>query len=252
MTGLLISAMTFGQATPPDNYTSNSKVNYVRTWVAKAPEQSPATLVTRPLRDVQQATAFFDGLGRPLQTVVKQGSLTTGSSPVDMVSAITYDEFGREKYKYLPSPANNAGANTSINDGFFKLNPFPQQVQFYNSQLDGQAGETNVGPNSRNWAYGQTKFESSPLNRVEETFAPGANWVGTSGQVNEANRRSTKIKHYFNTATDDVKIWSITDVANGWGPMQLPVYIPPTNSIKPYSLMNRVNRSLSSKTIKAR
>ncbi|WP_315817069.1 DUF6443 domain-containing protein [Paraflavitalea speifideaquila] len=95
--------------------------------------------------------------------MVKQGSLTTGSSPVDMVNAVVYDEFGREQYKYLPFSANNAGSNPSVNDGLFKANPFQQQAQFYNNQLTGQPGETSVGSNSLNWAYGQTIFEASPL-----------------------------------------------------------------------------------------
>ena len=40
------------------------------------------------------STQYFDGLGRPVQKVVKQGSLKTNSSPVDLVKA-AYDEFGR-------------------------------------------------------------------------------------------------------------------------------------------------------------
>ncbi len=134
-----------------------------------------------------------------------------------MVSAVVYDEFGREQYKYLPFGANNAGSNPSINDGLFKANPFQQQAQFYNNQLTGQSGETNVGPNNLNWAYGQTTFEASPLNRVQETFAPGVSWVGTNPQASEANRHSIKTKYYFNTPSDDVKQWRVDDVTNSWG-----------------------------------
>jgi RHS repeat-associated protein len=200
----------------PSAYSSGSRVNYVRTWDATAPEQDPVTLVTRPLKDVKQTTAYMDGLGRPLETVVKNGSLTTGSAPVDMVSAVVYDEFGRERYKYLPFAANNAGSNSSINDGLFKLNPFAQQVQFYNSQLTGQPGETNVGVNQLNWAYGRTDFEASPLNRVQESFAPGSSWIGTSNRA-EADRRSVKTKYYINTASDSVRLWTVTDVPNDFG-----------------------------------
>jgi hypothetical protein len=65
--------------------------------------------------------------------MTKQGSLITGGAAVDMVSSNLYDEFGREQYKYLPTHANNTGANASIGDGNFKLNPFAQQAAFYNS-----------------------------------------------------------------------------------------------------------------------
>lgn len=201
----------------PNPIGANAKVNYVRTWDATAPDTSRSSLPGRPLKDVKQTTAYFDGLGRPLQTVLKQGSLTTGSSPVDMVTAVTYDEFGREQQKYLPFGANTTGGNASVSDGLLKLNPFQQQVAFYNTQLAGQTTEVNIGPNSQNWAYGQTKFESSPLNRVEETFAPGISWVGSASQATEANRRSVKMKINFNTPADDVKIWTVMDVANNWG-----------------------------------
>ncbi|PZR07016.1 MAG: hypothetical protein DI539_24180, partial [Flavobacterium psychrophilum] len=221
--GIFITVPGFTQAPTaiPDNYTQSIKINYIRIWDATAPEQNPATLILRPLKDVKQNTAYFDGLGRPLQTVVKQGSLTTGNSPVDLVSPIAYDELGREKYKYLPFAANNAGSNTSLDDGRLKMNVFQQQVQFYNAQLAGQTGETNVGGNSLNWAYSQTSFEASPLNRVQESFSPGANWVGTAHQTSEANRHSVKNKYYFNTSSDDVKKWTITaptgGPGTGWG-----------------------------------
>ena len=205
-------------------YSNTIKVNYIRTWDALAPEQTPANLPGRNLQDVRQTTAWFDGLGRPIQTVVKKGSLvtnpanpTSSAGAVDLVSAVVYDEFSREQRKYLPFGANNAGSNPNINDGLFKLNPFQQQAQFYNTQLTGQPGETNVGPNSLNWAYGQTNFEASPLNRVQENFAPGAAWVGSAWQTPESNHYSIKTKYLFNTITDSVKIWTVTDVANNWG-----------------------------------
>ncbi|MDF2189979.1 DUF6443 domain-containing protein [Paraflavitalea sp. CAU 1676] len=205
--------------TPQIPYEGNAKVNYIRTWEASAPEQNAATLTGRPLKDVKQGTTYVDGLGRPIQTVVKQGSLATGASggPTDLVIAVVYDGFSREKFKYLPFAANNKDGNTSINDGLFKLNPFQQQVQFYNNQLTGQPLETNVGTGSLNWAYGQTTFETSPLNRTLESFAPGSSWVGTAGDATEANRHSVKAKYYFNTATDDVKIWKVIDSVNKWG-----------------------------------
>jgi RHS repeat-associated protein len=220
----LLLLQTVAQAqtpvTPPAAHNSNIKVNYVRTWEALAPEQNPATLPGRNLEDVRQTTAYFDGLGRPWQTIIKKGSLatnpnapTSSASAVDLVTAVVYDEFSREKYKYIPF-----GANSS--DGLFKLDPFQQQIQFYNTQLSGQPGETNVGGNL-NWAYGQTNFESSPLNRVQEVFAAGANWVGTASQGSEANRHSIKSKYYLNTSIDDVKSWTVTDapggVGTGWG-----------------------------------
>jgi len=40
-------------------------------------------------------------------------------------------------------------------------------------------------------------------------MAPGNSWVG--------NNKGTEAKYWINTATDDVKIWNVTDVANTFG-----------------------------------
>jgi RHS repeat-associated protein len=199
------------------NYFPSTPVNYVRTWDAMAPEQDANKIMTRPLKDVKQATQYIDGLGRPIQTVVKEGSLetttgTTGTTGIkkDMVSAMVYDEFGREQYKFLPFVASTTGTNTSVSDGAFKLNPFQQQAAFYtdatnpNNPIKGQ-GET--------YFYGKTNFEPSPLNRVMDTYAPGTSWVGSEANTTEAQRRNVQMKYAINTPADDVKIWTVTDNA---------------------------------------
>lgn len=193
--------------TPPTAYPSNTTVNYIRTWDAKAPEDNVNTLKMKPVKAVQQATQYFDGLGRPLQSVIKQGSSITNPSniisvanAVDIISTVIYDEFGRECYKYLPTPS-------TASDGSFKLDPFAQQADFY--------GGTNspIAEQEETFYYSQTNFEASPLNRVTETFAPGNSWVGTQHQTAETNRRSVKTKYFANTGIDDVRIWRVTDAS---------------------------------------
>ena len=194
------------QIIAPAPYSTNVTFNYIRTWDATAPISNSDVLITRGLKDVRQTTQYFDGLGRPIQTVVKQGSLTTGINAVDLVTPIIYDSIGREHYKYLSFASNNAGGNFSINDGGFKLNPFQQDSTFDKVQF---SDETCY--------YSQAIFEPSPLNRVLESFAPGDNWVGSSGQGGENNRRSVKTKYWMNTVVDSVRIWTVTDVANKFG-----------------------------------
>ncbi|MFZ4771328.1 MAG: DUF6443 domain-containing protein, partial [Ferruginibacter sp.] len=171
----------------PPVYPTGSLINFVRTWDASAPEQDGNVLMNRALRDVKMTTQYIDGLGRPIQTVVKEGSLNTGSSPTDIVSSIVYDEFGREKIKYMPF------AEPVFNNGLFKTNPFTAQANFYSSQLTGQSGETSP-VNSPNWAYSLTNFEASPLNRPEKSMSPGASWVGSS--------RGVEMKYWINTLDD--------------------------------------------------
>lgn len=204
---LLPAVSTFSQDADPDvvkpvPYTGSTG-NFVRTWSANAPITDPNVLVGRPLHDVKQSTVYYDGLGRPLQTVARQGSLISGSTPVDLVNPVVYDEFGRETRKYLPFAANSTGGNASVTDGLFKLNPFDQQKYFYsdnntNSPVKSQ-GET--------FYYGKTEFEPSPLNRVDRTYAPGNSWVNQG--------KGVKMKYYLNTATDSVRIWNVTDGATG-------------------------------------
>lgn len=197
--------------TVPATYPSGIPRSYIRTWDATAPEQSPNTLMTRAIRDAKQTTQYFDGLGRPLQTVAKQGSFPTGGSAVDMTSMVEYDEFGREQFKYLSSPANSFGSNPSTTDGNFKLNPFAQQAEFYKNTY----GSSPVAGQNETVFYGQIIFEVSPLNRVMESAATGDSWTGTLADGNASNNRSVKIKYCVNTATDAVRIWDVTAGAIG-------------------------------------
>jgi RHS repeat-associated protein len=204
--GIACTLSIKAQQITPAAYASGTVVNYIRSWDATSPQSNPDTLISKSLKDVKQATQYVDGLGRPLQTVIKKGSMVTGSAPVDLVSSVVYDGFGREIYKYLPFAANSTGSNTSISDGLFKLNPFQQDSTFDKGMFSDES-----------WYYGQTNFEASPLNRALESFAPGNSWVGTSGQGSEANRHSVKVKYWINTTTDSVRIWTITNVTNGFG-----------------------------------
>lgn len=197
---VLIPLFVNAQVVPPSPYTSSIKVNYFRTWTAEAPEQDPNVLPGRPLQDVKQTTDYHDGLGRLLQKIAKLGSMATGSGATDLVSPKIYDAMGRERYNYLPF------SSTSDN-GVFKLNPFQQQVSFYNSYLAGQ-DEENVA-NQLNWAYSEAKYELSPLNRVQKIIPEGKSWGATG--------KGTETQYWQNTGSDDVKIWNVTDVPQGWG-----------------------------------
>jgi RHS repeat-associated protein len=206
---LVSAAQTaYAQVYQPTAYPANTQVSFVRTWDAVAPEQDPNALISRPVKDVKQATQYLDGLGRPIQTVIKQGSLVSGGAPTDVVSTNVYDEFGREQYKFLPTVANNTGGNASINDGAFKLNPFQQQEAFYNSS------NTNSPIKGQNetFFYSQTNFESSPLNRPTKSFAQGNSWVGTRGS-STVPERGVAQQYLINTANDNVKIFNIVSTS---------------------------------------
>jgi len=183
----IIGNFSFAQVAAPAVYSTSAKINYVREWTATAPEQSPTNLVTRPLADVKQNTQYFDGLGRPIQTVAKRMS----PAGKDMVTAQVYDAFGREQYKYLPFAANVYQVGDTVNNGNFKIDPFQEQASFSATQYPGEI-----------YYYGQTNFEASPMDRVQASYVAGNNWVGGS--------HGTSNQYLNNTLADSVQVWNIT------------------------------------------
>src|SRR4051794_16214848 len=102
---LAAASHCFAQNPMPAAYSGYMKVSYVRSWDVTSPQSNPDTVMTRTLKDVKQTTQYIDGLGRPIQTVVKQGSVVTGGTAYDFVNSNVYDDFGREVNKYLPFSA---------------------------------------------------------------------------------------------------------------------------------------------------
>jgi len=142
------------------NLSDNGKFNYIRTIV---PDQPVQALPGGSGYYYRQTTGYFDGLGRPLQTVVKKGHAKGN----DLVTVHTYDVLGRESYQYLPYAAPTGGSlynNTPA--GWIKTNDSTQLRGFYDQ----------AGPDEP--PYAQTVFENSALGRPLKVMAPGGSWVG--------------------------------------------------------------------------
>ncbi|MET0463080.1 MAG: DUF6443 domain-containing protein [Chitinophagaceae bacterium] len=204
--GVWLSIQSFSQL--PANlpyYREDVSLNYIRQWTPVAPISDAGVLTSSTeLQRAQMTTQFLDGLGRPLQTVIKEGSLATGSpaGAKDVVSMVLYDHFGRQALKMLPYASSKS-------DGSFVGDPFTAQNSFMNSIFGTTQGEDNY--------YSQNNFEASPLSRVEEVFAPGKSWAGSASLPNEADRKSVKLKYWTNTAIDQVRKWRVTGNAGDWG-----------------------------------
>lgn len=171
----------------PAPYANTVKVNYIRTKEATAPITTEAAFNAAPFTQVKQTTQYFDGLGRPIQTVVKEASPMQGGVRRDLVTAQVYDQFGREAYKYLPFAAND-------NTGNFKFDPFVQQASFSATQYPGEQVY-----------YGYTQFEPSPLNRPTKTLAPGNSWAGSN--------RGVSMSYEFNDI-EEVALWDLDGNGN--------------------------------------
>ena len=182
---LIVAVMLFIQQ------ASAQTVNYVRTWDAKIPISDPATMNSRPVTEVMQVTSYVDGLGRPLQMIMKEGSFMNSlGTKTDMVTHSVYDAFGREVKKYMPYAA-------VTNNGTLKSDPVNEQYSFYSGQLAGQ-GET--------YFYSNSDIEVSPLNRITKTYAPGNSWVGSN--------RGVSLTYLNNDANDYLKIWKVNGVGS--------------------------------------
>jgi len=129
--------------------------------------------------DVHQTTRYFDGLGRPIQTVAMQ------ASPMgdDMVTLQSYDLYGRQSTDYLPYTSPSA-------NGTYKTDPLGELSTFNAAQFP-----------TEQYYNGQTIYETSSLNRVVDEAAPGNSWVGSNRGVSQS--------YWLNTVADSVKIWNI-------------------------------------------
>lgn len=176
--------------------------NYVITNIFKNPGVTDLTNAT--VNDVSQTIRYFDGLGRPSQTIQTKGS------PIgnDIVQPFIYDVFGREQFKYLPY------ADQSV-AGAYKINATVNQAQFYSS------GGLDPSVNKTAAAYSQTIFEPSPLNRIIEQGSPGAVWQpATDGLRTNAKGRTIVVNYGSNNSsvsysTDGyaVRLWDALPVA---------------------------------------
>ncbi|WP_454880730.1 DUF6443 domain-containing protein [Sphingobacterium detergens] len=169
--------------------------NYILTKTFRSAGVTMATLnAQRTIGDENQTIQYFDGLGRPSQMI----QLMASPNYRDIVQHIEYDGFGRESTKYLPYVKNVSG------DGSFKATAKTDQQAYYAaSNTWDPAVVKTANP------YSVTVFENSPLNRVKEQGAPGADWqplpaAGTGHTV--------KTDYGTNTATglDVVRLWTVT------------------------------------------
>ena len=217
---------TLGAYTPPATYSDPTTVNYVRSWTARAPLTAPAAGDLSDKLKYGEATAYFDGLGRPLQEVVRAAN---PDGTKDIVSVHVYDDFGREAQQFLPFPIvadNNTSSSTYNTEGRYKKNPFTTQGTFYNTAYGGDKRP-----------YSQIDFEASPLNRPLTAFAPGNSWMGSKGTATE---HATRSSYEINVAGEVIQ-WNI---GNSAGDIPLKEN-DPSNVDKPYYAAGQLYRNVT-------
>ena len=152
--------------------------NYIITKIYKKPT---STVFIAPTPDKAQTNiTYFDGLGRPMQQIANQQSV----SGKDIITHIEYDAFGRQKMDYLPYASLNSNM-------IYEVNAYANTLTFYNTLKY----ENTTNP------FSEKKLESSPLSRVLQQAAPGVDWAMNGGH-------EIKLEYQTNSSTTEVKLFT--------------------------------------------
>ncbi|HLN74508.1 MAG TPA: DUF6443 domain-containing protein, partial [Prolixibacteraceae bacterium] len=146
-----------------ESITLPADKNYVVTYSPVVETTSEADLNDQYLEDQGAVVQYFDGLGRPTQSVAVNQSWYFN----DLVSGVGYDSFGRQDKTYLPATNHGLGAYVPDEPAFI--------TGFYNNaprtEVDGLPALTKDNENKERIAT-QTAYEPSPLNRVTSVSDP--------------------------------------------------------------------------------
>ncbi len=180
----------FGMVSGCDTYTNPtlSDENYVYTRTFQI-ETTTGTVTSN--KDVIENITYFDGLGRPMQSIgIKQSA-----TQKDIITHIGYDAFGRQDKGWLPYPETN-GINGSYRGDISSATQNYYQVNYSN--------DFNIGTLTQDIAaYSQKDFEASPLNRVLKQAAPGDSWkLGSDNEI--------EFDYKTNTDTTEVRLFEVT------------------------------------------
>lgn len=155
--------------------------NYIISTTPRVVVTDPSTLTAANSRTAIQ---YFDGLGRPMQTVLKGQSLKNGAW-VDLVNYTEYDGVGREYKQWLPAAATTATGEYVSPTEFSSLS---------NSQYASEARP-----------YVETKYEPSPLNRVTEVFGAGNDWfINNKRKQSSYETNATVIPNFYVNTTNNL------------------------------------------------
>ncbi len=167
-----------------------SNENYIYTRIPKKPMKSVSE---NSLKEIVSGITYFDGLGRPKQQIAIQNS----PNKKDIVTHIAYDDYGRERKRYLPFERENGVlGNFDVVDVHKDINRY-----YKNKYPDDFSGLIEEHVN----AYSETIFEASPLNQVLKTGVPGQSWKANS--INDEDH-TIKLEYRSNEA-DEVVLFEV-------------------------------------------
>ena len=131
-----------------NHFTPSTSSNYIVSAVAMANVVEGAENISTG--NMLYSVEYYDGLGRPVQTVSQRGS----SARSILTGSLEYDDFGRESRVWSAVPGHPDGTRMPLEE------LFSASHTFYND----------------NAAFTNLIYEESPLERVKSQFNPGETW----------------------------------------------------------------------------
>ncbi len=176
---LIIILLAFFRSAPAQTSTKN----YITTYVPRTGVTDELAVPALSPGDCQKTVTYYDGLGRPEQTNQVYAS---GDTTKDIITTITYDAYGREEKQYLPFAAAKAGA--------------------YHTSPALSTNFSSYDSGDRSYAFSQSVYESSPLNRVLKQAPPGVTWHSGTGH---------ELKYSYGTNTASEVTYFYVDASGG-------------------------------------
>lgn len=146
------------------NLSGVTKHNYIRTMIPDQPTDS-----IEGTQYYRQVTEYFDGLGRPWQTVVANGQ----ANNYDIVQHYVYDSLGHRTFQYLPFAVAQG-----VNKGKFVSNVLSRIQNFY-------------PPSHGEHPYGAVGRELTPEARPVAVYVPGTIGTGSAKRKKSATATMT-------------------------------------------------------------
>lgn len=223
---LLLSGLRSFAQSGDKNYLQTLTPNKAITTDAKL------NLLANNKDSVKNNIAYYDGLGRPWQTVQRQAS----PSAKDIVQPFAYDQFGREITKYLPY------GTTATGDGNYKSDALSTGLgvlKFYNPTGSTTATQQTNGIPNTAYPLLQTGYEASPLNRVMEQGAPGTAWQITGTPDPSSSNHTVRTV----LTTNDQTTFSTSNVTTNNGSRKVALYAAVINANQSRTLVRTLSNT---------
>lgn len=178
---------------PPNNYNRILDVS-----VLVPGKTSEAQVAALTIGQKQEIWQYFDGLGRPMQTITTRGS----QGSLDIVQPTIYDNYGREHKKYLPFTAGTTGVHQLNSTIINSSGDYIGVAQPFYSPGSNNKIEDDTRPNS------ETIFEPTALNRPQKEYGVGAAWyTGANNKFVEHGYSGNQ--HGTTTGLEKVISWKL-------------------------------------------